>query len=257
MSMGMSEDYLLKGNSLTYNESPKWMATDNEENFNDSMIESGWRNKWEQVKIRYDLNSQGYRAKEWSEYDWENTIVIVGDSCTTGVGIPNHITVSEILSRRIGKEVVNLGVNGSSNMFMLYNLARVVKNFNPYAVIVQWSVSDRYVNFSDRSVANTGIQHRGSWSEDLAYKRYWVKNDNYLFHDFELKSVASCLNIKRFIDYVPQCWTNKRFPEQTNTLSWIRNESEMARDRLHPDGIVYKRWANTILKDFEKNGWMD
>ena len=253
----MSDQYLLKGNGLTYGGSPKWMATDNEENFNDATLDSSWRDKWEQVKITYDLNSQGYRAKEWSEYDWENTIVMVGDSCTTGVGIPNNLTVSEILSRRIGKEVVNLGVNGSSNMFVLYNLARVVKHFNPYAVIVQWSVPDRYVNFSEESTGNTRIEHRGSWSEDLAYKRYWVKNDNFLFQDFELKNVASCLNIKRFVDYVPECWTNQKYQKLTNTLSWIKNDHERARDRLHPNGIVYERWANTIIKDFEKNGWLD
>ena len=245
---------LIRGNNLTYFNSPEWMATDNPENWEDAKLCSAWREKWHDVRITYDLNSDGYRTNEWDTIDWKNSVVIIGDSCTMGVGVTQETTVSSHLQKQLGRPVINLGVAGSSNMFMLYNAANLIKNVTPYAVVVQWSTADRYVKFSNPNAerGKTGVQHEGAWAQNQAYTRFWIKDDNYLFQNKQIMNTMRQLNIKRYLDYVP-----RQIDDSGKTLAWINNDEDRARDRLHPNGDVFKLWSNTIKEDFEKNGWMD
>ncbi|MAI37786.1 MAG: hypothetical protein CBB67_005800 [Alteromonadaceae bacterium TMED7] len=247
---------LLHGNVLTFeNNSPKWMATDNPENWENSKFDAAWRKKWLHEDISYNLNSEGYRTKERDEIDWGNSVVVIGDSCTLGIGVPERMTVSDQLSKRINKPVINLGVAGSSNLFMMYNAAKLIENFTPYAVVVVWSTAERFPRLSSPEIGSTGIMHLGSWDNSRDYINFWVKRDHYLFHDELIKNTIRQLNIKRFLDYVPRSWKNEH---DEAVVPWIsKDDPARARDNLHPDGLVYKKWANIVAEDFEKNGWMD
>ena len=42
------------------------------------------------------------------------------------------------------------------------------------------------------------------------------------------------------------------------TLSFGRDSGEKyARDNIHPDGVIYKKWTEIIYQDIIKNGWLD
>lgn len=265
---------LLQGNALTYdNQSHFWIATDSPHNYNSCIIESSYRKRWEGVKIIYNLNEEGYRAKDWDKIDWSQSVVMLGDSCTLGVGVQNKDTVTEQLSMKLGKPVINLGVGGSSNLFMLYNAAKVIEHFNPWGMIIQWSTAERFPRFSKPHTGNSGIRNMGSWSfDDIYYKINWVKGDNFLYHDEYIKQTARQLNINRFLDYVPESWNNDHDTE--NTLPWIpendKNDYRInqgdptsttgdnyARDNLHPSGVIYKKWAKIIANGITENDWMD
>ena len=168
-----------------------------------------------------------------------------------GVGVPKECTVSSQLQKAIGRPVINLGVAGSSNMFMLYNAANLLKHVTPYAVVVQWSTPDRYVKFCHPQTGNTGIVHEGSWDQNQAYTNFWIRNDNFMFHNDQIINTMNQLNITRYLDYTPI-----QIAGTERNLAWSPNEGDKARDRLHPNGDVYKLWSNTIKEDFEKNGWM-
>ncbi len=250
---------LISGNVLNYFNSPEWMASDNPENWEDAKLCSAWREKWHNVRITYDLNSDGYRTNEWDTIDWKNSVVIIGDSCTMGVGVTQETTVSSHLQKQLGRPVINLGVAGSSNMFMLYNAANLIKNVTPYAVVVQWSTADRYVKFSNPNAerGKTGVQHEGAWAQNQAYTRFWIKDDNYLFQNKQIINTMRQLNIKRYLDYDMACAPTEQRSDSNRILAWAGDDENKARDRLHPNGDVFKLWSDTIKEDFEKNGWMD
>lgn len=93
--------------------------------------------------ISYDYNTDGFRAKEFSQVDWKNTSVIVGCSYIFGQGVENENTVSEILNREYGVPFVNGGVFGASNRVINDNALVFMKKYNPKKVIILWSHENR------------------------------------------------------------------------------------------------------------------
>jgi hypothetical protein len=100
-----------------------------------------WRNK----QILYTHNSQGYRAPEWKDVDWNNSVLVFGCSFVYGVGIRREETCTKNLSDLLKMPVINLGCNGSSPLFQWVNstILRSEYNVKPKAVIYYWPYSQR------------------------------------------------------------------------------------------------------------------
>ncbi len=64
--------------------------------------------------ISYSYNSHGFRDDEWPD-DLSNVIWCIGDSFTTGVGVPFDHRWPNILQSKINKRCINLGIDGASN----------------------------------------------------------------------------------------------------------------------------------------------
>ena len=110
-------------------------------------------------EVRYTTNRDGYRTYEWDKVDWPNAIVIFGCSCTYGIGVDDDHTLSAYLEKYSGRQVVNLGVGGGSNSLMLQNNLNLLENFGtPYAVVNNWSTSDRFEFFGKHNP-----YHAGPW----------------------------------------------------------------------------------------------
>lgn len=244
---------LLIGNCLTHdNNSIYWMSTDSPSTFRENCEKHGdsFKKKWSETCITYILNSQGYRCPEWDEINWQDSILLFGDSCVAGVGVAEKQTLSYLLSKKLCRPVINLGVGGSSNLFSLYNMIEIKRsNISPYAVINIETCKERTLTFSKIDVGNTGIDHWGSWDMDkLHYKRFWLYHEeNYLRHDEYIKEN------KRFLwegtKYLSYNWeSDPRFTEKT---------TEFARDNLHPAVDTFKKQARLIDMDWCNNGWMD
>jgi hypothetical protein len=254
---------LLQGNSYTHADSSHfWLSSDSPERYEECKIDSNYRKRWEGVKIIYDLNQEGYRAKEWDKINWSESVVMLGDSNTLGLGIPFKDTVTQKLTGQLGKLVVNLGVGGCSNLFMLYNAAKVIEHFNPWGMIIQWSAAERFPKFSKPHTGNSGVHHMGSWEDDVHYNNIWIKGDNFLYHDQYIKQTARQLNSNRFLDYTPSLWREEYDNDYILPMSdgeWLKelNGEVYGRDNMHPSGVVYKKWSEVIHGDIIKNGWLD
>ena len=94
-----------------------WTSTDNEENFREncrcqkkrSLLEQhGWLTP---KAVIYRHNSHGFRC---DEFDNRSGGVALGASVTFGVGVPEHQTWHQILSKNLKKHIWNLGVEGAS-----------------------------------------------------------------------------------------------------------------------------------------------
>lgn len=136
-----------------------WCGTDSPELFekNRKKMPSTWRYHTKVVEYRY--NSGGYRTEEWNKIDWKNAIVLFGDSCTFGIGQAEDETITHFLKKYTERPVVNLGVPGGSNDVMLNLSSDLIENFgNPYAVVMNWSTSDRF-----RFYHESGFHNCGPW----------------------------------------------------------------------------------------------
>jgi len=100
--------------------------------------------------IQYEVNSNNYRCPEFSDIDWNNSVLIFGCSHVFGTGLHTQDTVSEQLENQLGSPVVNLGVPASSMYFSFLNQVILKKNkIKPKAVINIWTSVERYSLFKE------------------------------------------------------------------------------------------------------------
>ncbi len=98
-----------------------WENLDNPELYEHNLkiqpLEWPWRNK----SVNYSWNSNGYRAPEWSDIDWESANVLMGCSYALGLGVDD----SETITAKIPNGV-NLGQCGISVYNIQYNTLRLI-----------------------------------------------------------------------------------------------------------------------------------
>lgn len=152
-------------NSLTFPEpgshkiSNQWSGTDSPEAFEKHKKEMGPDWRYLTKEIVYNVNSSGYRTYEWDQINWEESIIMFGDSCTYGIGLAEDETIPHYLEEITGRQVVNLGFPGGSNPLILDICAAYINKFPmPYATIINWSTTDRF-----RYWHKNGYMDLGPW----------------------------------------------------------------------------------------------
>ena len=254
----LDENDLLPGTFPTYTnpDDPekvdvRFAGTDNPTSYEKNMKDPAFRKKWESQPITYRVNSNGYRCEEFNKIDWENSVAIIGDSCVYGMGVPRTHVVSYLLEQMIGRTVINLGVGGCSNMFIMYNNMKLLQKYRPWAVINIWTAPERMTLFQKPKVGFTGVRHIGSWDEhNVSYQKFWLQSEgNYLGHTKMCQDVCAQLNRdNRYLNYTPRQFSLNKDTE-------FPFFGGAARDKLHPDKFTYKMQARYIKEDFIRNGW--
>jgi len=132
--------------------------------------------------VTYTVNSQRYRCNSFDKIEWSNSIVILGCSHVFGVGVDDADTVSSQLQNLCGFNVVNLGVNGASQHFNIYNMV-LLKNhgINPKAYIHVWPDSRRTLIIDSVDNIKTG----GPWNnfglpEEYSYTKLFYDQKTHI-----------------------------------------------------------------------------
>ena len=116
---------------------------------------------WHDQPVKYTVNTQNYRAPEWDQIDWAQSIAIYGCSFVFGDGVNDSDTIAAHLERIMARPVINLGAGGSSPQWQLANQTLVQAHFTePWATITIWPSADRAVSYDQVRGANKW----GSWS---------------------------------------------------------------------------------------------
>lgn len=191
--------------------------------------------------VRYDGNSNGYRANEWDTIDWPSTVVIFGCSCTVGVGLAEDETISYQLSTILNKPVINMGVSASSMQHSFINSMLLSKNFTtPYAVVQLWTNIDRFTVFKEQDIEHMGPWDNGHFFESIGTNPYQSM----------LTAAYTGMSSREF-------WKNKckyysaSFFEATahyTESDWIEIDNQ-ARDLVHPGRNSAKQMAELIAKN--------
>lgn len=133
---------------------------DNEENYKKNLKSQpiDWYYRKNNHLI-YNFNSYGYRTEEFNRIDWKNSIVIFGCSLTLGIGVDEQYTLSNLLSEKFNRPVINMGIGAASNELLLYNSVMMKKKYGiPYGIIFLWSGCERTTYFGEENV-----KHIGAW----------------------------------------------------------------------------------------------
>lgn len=90
--------------------------------------------------VFYFFNKRGFRDEEWLD-DMSNKIWCVGDSFTVGLGLQ-----FEHIWPRLIDGSVNVSLNGASNDWIARQAVSILENFEPLALLIQWSYLHRREN---------------------------------------------------------------------------------------------------------------
>lgn len=92
--------------------------------------------------ISYKYNSRGFRDCEWP-IDLSDVVWCVGDSYTSGIGVPQKHTWPSILQYKLSKRCINLGIDGASNQLIRNICLQILMEYNPKILIPMWSFFHR------------------------------------------------------------------------------------------------------------------
>ena len=238
--------------------------TDTEESFNKTKKKLGKDWIWYNKPITYELNSLGYRMKEFEDVDWSNYMAVFGCSFTAGTGMPLEDLWSTRISRHLKLDLVNAGIPGGANNTILINLNKLLsKKQPPKLIICNWTSITRWSYLHNDTIVRYGI---GPVSD---YHNYFNESYiNYLQNDFQMYGVF--IEIKRQVDTLCKyanipVWHITAMPghenntsiekfilnKNHNTINEINNlwARDFSNDRVlsgHPgykyNETVYNRW---------------
>lgn len=105
----------------------EFLGTDSEELFqlNSQRRGPGW--PWHTQRVVYHLNSEGYRAPEWSLCDWSKGWVLFGCSWAFGIGVSEDQTLGHYLSDQLRQPVINVSQGGSSIRWTCDQLTQLLR----------------------------------------------------------------------------------------------------------------------------------
>ena len=92
--------------------------------------------------VTYQFNELGFRDIPVSEY-LKNSIIVIGDSFTVGLGLPIELTYPKQLEKITNTQVLNFSLNGASNDWIHRKLQIILQYFNPAAVIIHYTFTHR------------------------------------------------------------------------------------------------------------------
>lgn len=209
----------------------QWCASDDYNTYQKNLQELPQDWYYRHNPVRYKVNSRQYRTQEFDTIDWANSIVLLGCSHAYGVGVDEEHTISHFLQQMTGKFVVNLGVPGCSNNFILNNSMILSAGYpTPLAVIHMYTSVNRTTYYKEDTLIN-----HGSWTlhEDDPYMKQWAEDGTHA--EIETLMASKIIN---------EVWKNKtKLIEATNftgTHSLLKCEylkrkffKDYARDRMH------------------------
>lgn len=228
---------LLEGN---YNHESNFSSTDTKELFNSNLKTQStdwiWRNK----TVHYSLNSQRYRCPEWTNCNWDNSILIFGCSIVYGVGIDDQDTLPEQLSKNLNIPVLNLGQSGIGIDFIWANSVILkTHKIKPRACVFVWPDWSRQTEF----ISEFDFESHGSWDIDRSKFSHLILNDTHNQHRYNymirnIKLLWDC----PIIEATYYCNISQTFNCQM--LDFL----DRARDLQHPGPESTKEAAKIIAE---------
>lgn len=96
-------------------------------------------------QIEYRFNSRGFRDSEWpnNEVELKKSIWCIGDSFTSGVGIPFSHTWPQVLKQISKVNTINISLDGASNNWITRQASYILNEITPTNLVIQWSFVNR------------------------------------------------------------------------------------------------------------------
>jgi len=217
-------------------------SMDNSHNLSKNKIDQPKSWRYHTDTVNYEFNSQGYRCPEFSQCDWDNSILLFGCSMAMGTGVNQSEIFSSLLQDITGVPVINMGCAASSILFSLVNQSRLAEqNIQPRAVINIWTYPNRITQVSEHEEIN----HHGPWvpyHEFIDQDFYKVNSDN-----------DHCMFLaKEYIRIANLIWRDTihlqgTYSEDIASLGiHLYKQIDLARDMMHPGHDTHREVAEHL-----------
>lgn len=221
----------------------QWCALDNKSMYEKNCQELGKSWEFYNKFITYRGNANGYRADEWTEIDWQNSVWILGDSRIYGIGLDESDTIAYLLQEQLNRPVINMGLPGVGNDVIVYNLVSGLEKFGkPRGVIFNWSGLERSAIYSEN-----GHDLLGPWvciepekrPDYLPHNIYGLGEIfDVLYHntcDYRMKSYIQSVIVRQLLSEIPyfSVTTMSDVAHYTRSILLKCAGKEKARDRSH------------------------
>jgi hypothetical protein len=187
-------------------------------------------------EYNYIFNSDGLRSVE---FNTKPEIIVLGCSLTLGQGLPQHLRWSDLLSKKIEKEIGNISYSGAainknvSSFFGLINqyeyLPKILicnfANFERFYFVDSEAqyLRDWYINYSPKV---TKAKAPWNYEEILPYE--WVYYQN-LDHIKMLETFCDATGIK----LIWSCWSNALTDDQEEFI--VKNFKHYVKDPVRKE----------------------
>jgi hypothetical protein len=128
-------------------------------------------------EIDYVYNSRGFRGPEWPS-NIDNVCWCIGDSFTSGIGSTYEHIWPSVLSTKLSIPVLNVSLDGASNMWMARKTIEILE-IQPKYTIIQWTFSNR------REIENSEASDE--------HRRTWYLNETTTEED--IQNTIDCINL--------------------------------------------------------------
>lgn len=205
------------------------------------------------LEIIYQGNSSGYRTKEWTEIDWENSVVFLGDSATYGHGCAEVNSIPKIVEQYTGLECVNLAIPGASSELIIAISCSIINEVKPKKVVIGHPSMPRIWD----PIGSTG--NLGPWLSyakgfaDESYELYncWIKVKDRLIH----KCITNTFTLRTlWKDYnlIEWAWDNEvaELIDVPYYKYFGHTAKNLSRDGYHANKNIHTIIAQEIVKCF-------
>jgi hypothetical protein len=213
-----------------------WHPFDSKERYENNLKNDYARLKqfgWlENQNFTYKFNSYGFRCNEFND---DAGIVFLGCSHTVGVGLPLEQTFSQIISKQLNLQCINLAVPATSNDTAFRLACHWIPKMKPKIVVMmspdparfELITQDNKINFMPRPIPSK--KYEGFYND-------WVFNDdNMLLNQEKNKAGVEILSQKNSAKFI--------FIDALTTIDYV----DYGRDLWH-SGVQCNRYiANIIL----------
>jgi hypothetical protein len=235
-------------NSYLANKELVWSGSDNLSNYKENiqnaearkyLNEQGWLHN--DAAILYRYNQQGFRS---DNFDLSPSYIALGCSFTEGVGLPIEQTWPFLLSKKISKNIWNLGVSsaGLDSCFRL--LDYYITELNILGVFLLIPHASRFEIHTPSEI----IYYNPHWENlnnpsELLIKKLWYSSDDNSYYNkrknlLAMEQLCCSKGIKLMIrEHVDLSTTPPNF----------------ARDMQHHGYQGHIQVANLFFKDFNNN----
>jgi hypothetical protein len=221
-----------------------YMDTDSSELRKRNKKKFGKEWKYYNKTITYTNNSNGYRAPEWDQVDWSNSVIVMGCSFVYGIGHDDEDTLPKCIERKLDMPVVNLGAGGTGLVFHIENTNQLIAaGIKPKAVVLLHPPAARFTYFFKAGPVNIG-----PWDKNKLQKAMWKH------YAYDSNHVTAMQHM--YSNAISNMWNcpvlKYSFEKEDQHNANIARYHDKAADNSHPGDETYNALSTVIAHDIKQ-----
>jgi hypothetical protein len=211
---------------------------------------------WEYAKmfLTYKRNSLGHRSKEFSELNLDNYILCTGCSISEGIGLPVNKRYSDVLAYMLNCDMYNLGLGGSGNDVIFYNLVTWFTSvpIKPKLVVIGWTSENRFLVDHDDQISL-------STASDLEVEDFLLAGDELNYFASKTSLMKKLIRKIITVPIIEIPWhADATLEKPIHAVHYGQNKIvDLARDLTHPGIKSNQIIAETIYEYINTNVLLD